>query len=78
MAKPIESAQMVAKEFSAVHLGGYDGTYSLFTMFELTCEFGTCFWRRMSQRLQERRQDFVAMTVPDELVDCQNWFFYSI
>ena len=72
LAKPIESAQMVAKEFSAVLLGGYDGAYSLFSLYELTCEFGTCFWRGRPQRLEERRQDFVAMIVPDELVDCNN------
>ena len=63
---------MVSKEFSSVLMGGYDGSYSTSVMRELTCEFGTCYWRRMSQKLAEQRRDFVAMIIPDSLANCEN------
>lgn len=63
---------MVAKAQSTVLLGGDDGTSSLSDMYELTCEFGTCYWETMSQKLQEPRQDFVAMIIPDEMANCEN------
>ena len=72
LAKPIKAAQMVVKEHSTVLLGGDDGTSSLSDMYELTCEFGTCYWTTMSQKLQEPRQDFVAMIIPDEMANCEN------
>ena len=69
---PLESSKMVSKEFSGVLMGGYDGSFPTSVMRELTCEFGTCFWRKMSQKLQEPRRDFVAMIIPDSLTNCTN------
>ena len=76
MPVPLESAKMVSKEFSGVLMGGYDGSFPTSVMRELTCEFGTCFWRKMSQKLEEPRRDFVAMIIPDSLANCTNesWF----
>ena len=69
---PLESSKMVSKEFSGVLMGGYDGSFPTSVMRELTCEFGTCFWRKMSQKLEEPRRDFVAMIIPDSLANCTN------
>ena len=77
MPVPLESAKMVSKEFSGVLMGGYNGTYPTSVMRELTCEFGTCFWRKMSQKLQEPRRDFVAMIIPDSLANCDNESWYT-
>ena len=39
-------------------------------LHRLTCQNQDCEWKTMSQQLKVARWDFVAILIPDELVDC--------
>ena len=41
----------------------------------LTCQNQDCEWKTMSQQLKVARHSFVAMLIPDELVDCGKYLF---
>ena len=54
-----------------VIIGGlvpYVGSQS--SLHRLTCQNQDCEWKTMSQQLKLARFSFVAILIPDELVDC--------
>ena len=40
------------------------------SLHHLTCQNQDCEWKTMSQQLKVARYRFVAILIPDELVDC--------
>ena len=40
------------------------------SLYIMTCQNQLCAWQEMNQRLKIGREQFVAMIIPDELVDC--------
>ena len=64
--------KIVPFDKDVVIIGGYDGTSGGFpsSLHRLTCQNQDCEWKTMSQQLKVAREDFVAMLIPDELVDC--------
>ena len=61
---------MVNYEGSVIAIGGYDYDDYSKSLFKLECS-DECQWKEMSQKLAEGRTDFVAMTIPDEMTNCQ-------
>ena len=54
-----------------VIIGGYGGgSQSQSSLHRLTCHNQDCEWKTMSQQLKVGRNQFVAILIPDELVDC--------
>ncbi len=58
-----------------VYLGGYNELSDEYfsNILELKCsgpENDSCSWTERTEKLQEGREDFVAMYVPDDLVQC--------
>ena len=43
------------------------------SLHRLTCQNQDCEWKTMSQQLKFARYYFVAILIPDELVDCSAW-----
>ena len=69
--KPLEAHQMVSVDGTVIAIGGYsnDGCYSK-SLYKLECS-DDCHWKEMSQKLTAAREWFVAMTIPDEMTNCQ-------
>ena len=67
--------QIVPFDKDVVIIGGYapyDGG-SQSSLHRLTCHNQDCEWKTMSQQLKVARGYFVAILIPDELVDCSGW-----
>ena len=55
-----------------VVMGGYsDGSGSSSSFYQLSVENGIFKWEKMKPELKIPRSNFVAMTIPDHLVDVQ-------
>ena len=64
--------EIVPFDKDVVIIGGiYSGYQSL--LHRLTCQNQDCEWKTMSQQLKVARYHFVAILIPDELVDCSGW-----
>ena len=65
--------EIVPFDKDVVITGGYstDGIQS--SLHRLTCQNQDCEWKTMSQQLKVAREWFVAILIPDELVDCSGW-----
>ena len=63
---------MVSVDGAAVAIGGdSDGDYSN-AIFRLVCSaLDECQWAKMAQKMSVAREDFVAMTIPDEMTNCR-------
>ena len=53
--------------------GGNENGYPQSSLHRLTCQNQDCEWKTMSQQLKVARREFVAILIPDELVDCSGW-----
>ena len=75
MPKKIAYHEIVPFDKDVVIIGGHDGTSggSQSSLHRLTCHNQDCEWKTMSQQLKVARRHFVAILIPDELVDCSGW-----
>ena len=62
--------EIVPFDKDVVIIGGIKGGYSTSSLHCLTCQNQDCEWKTMSQQLEVARYLFVAILIPDELVDC--------
>ena len=62
--------EIVPFDKDVVIIGGYDGSSYQSSLHRLTCQNQDCEWKTMSQQLKVARESFVAILIPDELVDC--------
>ena len=72
MPKKLVGHEIVPFDKDVVIIGG-DGPYigdEQSSLHRLTCQNQDCEWKTMSQQLKVARSSFVAMLIPDELVDC--------
>ena len=69
--KPLFWHQMVSVDGAVIAIGGYSNVngYSK-SLYKLACS-QECHWKEMSQKLTVARSSFVAMTIPDEMTNCQ-------
>ena len=67
--------EIVPFDKDVVIIGGWDGSSYQSSLHRLTCHNQDCEWKTMSQQLKVARSDFVAMLIPDELVDCGKYLF---
>ena len=79
MPKKLKGHEMVPFDKDVVIIGGRsDGVMGLdsitfsTSLYRFTCQNQDCEWRIMSQELKIGRNWFVAMVIPDELVECGN------
>ena len=71
MPNKLENHEMVQLDKDVVIIGGYVpyvGDQS--SLHRLTCQNRNCEWKTLTQQLKVARTEFVAMLIPDELVDC--------
>ena len=61
--------EIVPFDKDVVIIGGYSSGYQS-SLHRLTCHNQDCEWKTMSQQLKVARYYFVAILIPDELVDC--------
>ena len=74
MAKKLEGHEMVQLDNDVVIIGGRDEHLDeQSSLHRLTCQNQDCEWKTMSQQLKVARYRFVAILIPDELVDCSGW-----
>ena len=67
----LKASEMVPFDTDVVIIGGYaSGVGYQSSLHRLTCQNQDCEWKTMSQHLKIARQSFVAMLIPNELVDC--------
>ena len=79
MPKKLDRHKMVPFDKDVVIIGGSDGPYigdEQSSLHRLTCQNQDCEWKTMSQQLKVARYAFVAMFIPDELLDCGKYLFY--
>ena len=69
MPKKLEGHEIVPFDKDVVIIGGYDGTGYQSSLHRLTCQNQDCEWKTMSQQLKVARAYFVAMLIPDEMVN---------
>ena len=62
--------EIVPFDKDVVIIGGYSGGGVQSSLHRLTCHNQDCEWKTMSQQLKVARGYFVAILIPDELVDC--------
>ena len=65
--------EIVPFDKDVVIIGGYgyhNGWGYQSSLHRLTCQNQDCEWKTMSQQLKVARAWFVAILIPDELVDC--------
>ena len=61
---------MVTYGTDLVVMGGYgSGSGDQSSFYQFSCENGIFKWEKMKPELKIARSDFVAMTIPDHLVD---------
>ena len=71
MPNKLSGHEIVPFDKDVVIIGGYDGTVEpRSSLHRLTCNNQQCEWTTMPQQLKVARDSFVAMLIPDELVDC--------
>ena len=75
MPKKLRYHEIVPFDKDVVIIGGWsdDGGGYQSSLHRLTCHNQDCEWKTMSQQLKVARDDFVAILIPDELVDCSGW-----
>ena len=73
MPKKLDSHEIVPFDKDVVIIGGWDGSSYQSSLHRLTCQNQDCEWKTMSQQLKVARDWFVAILIPDELVDCSGW-----
>ena len=61
---------MVNSNGNLVVIGGKSANDYQSSLHVLSCYNGYCQWQELQQKLQTARAWFVAMTVPDDFVDC--------
>ena len=67
----LEGHSMVNTQGNLVVIGGQSGQDDyLSSLYQLSCYNGYCQWQEMKQTLKTARSQFVAMTVPENYVDC--------
>ena len=63
---------MVSVDGTVVAIGGWSNSAWSDAIFHLICSaLDECQWAEMAQRLSVARSFFVAMAIPDEMVNCQ-------
>ena len=67
--KPLQSHGMVNYGTDLVVMGGYSSGSRSSSFYQLSVENGIFKWEKMKPELKIPRSDFVAMTIPDHLVD---------
>ena len=72
MTKKLFGHEMVRFDKDVVVIGGGSSISSGYqsSLHRLTCQNQDCEWKTMSQLLKVARNEFVAMLIHDELVDC--------
>ena len=72
MIKKLFGHEMVRFDKDVVVIGGGSSISSGYqsSLHHLTCQNQDCEWKTMSQLLKVARNEFVAMLILDELVDC--------
>ena len=60
---------MVTYGTDLVVMGGYGFTGYQSSFYQFSCENGIFKWEKMKPELKIQRRHFVAMTIPDHLVD---------
>ena len=68
MPNKLQGHEIVPFDKDVVIVGGEFPQSS--SLYRLTCQNQDCEWKTMSQQLKVARFDFVAILIPDELVDC--------
>ena len=77
MPKKLYRHEIVPFDKDVVIIGGLDGNGDFqSSLHRLTCQNQDCEWKTMSQQLKVAREDFVAMLIPDELVDCGKYLLH--
>ena len=74
MPTKLQGHEMVTFDTDVVIIGGQsdeNGPSYESSLHRLTCQNQTCEWKSMSQQLKIARDNFVAMLIPGELVDCE-------
>ena len=66
----LKGHEMVNSNGNLVVIGGRSGSKYQSSLHVLSCYNGYCQWQELQQKLQTARMNFVAMTVPDDFVDC--------
>ena len=74
MPNKLSGHELVPFDKDVVIIGGRDGVNVQYSLHRLTCQNQDCEWKTMSQQLKVARHSFVAMLIPDELVDCGKYF----
>ena len=69
MLKPLDGHGMVNYGTDLVVMGGYSSGSRSSSFYQLSVENGIFKWEKMKPELKIPREDFVAMTIPDHLVD---------
>ena len=70
MLKPLREHGMVNYGTDLVVMGGFSsGSGDSSSFYQLSVENGIFKWEKMKPELKIPRYDFVAMTIPDHLVD---------
>ena len=64
--KRIWGHSIVTLHMDLVVIGGIDSS----VLYRFTCDQGQCQWHQMNSELKIPRSQFVAMAIPDELVNC--------
>jgi len=63
---------MVSVNGTVVAIGGLNNDGYSNAIFQLVCSaLDECVWVEMAQKLSVARGNFVAMTIPDEMTNCQ-------
>ena len=63
---------MVSVDGTVVAIGGWSNNELSNAIFHLVCSsLDECQWTQMAQKLSVARDNFVAMTIPDEMTNCR-------
>ena len=76
MPKKLLNHQMVPFDKDVVIIGGGGAGTVKSSLYRFTCQNQDCEWKSMSQKLKLARYLFVAMLIPDELVDCGKYIYF--